>query len=373
MHARERGCNYGCTEAFSNDLIKCRRIVMSDGCIIANCMKIARSHFLYTPYKNDDIVDWYKVDGVANKASGICHYCTIDTLNAILEGNCLRFTDIRFLNDSTEFIEVISLIKQVLSREDYTSDFKNLLLNSDEIHELENYKQSYVGFSRRDHDYRKIDYHTYTCSFSTNSDSLSMWNYYATTAAGVNVVFDFAWNMFDGSEKTEVTIGEKLSNDIMLFRGLIVYSIEDKKKCITELLDRLAQIFEEAGSDLDKYKSYILYAFKEAINNMRCFFKNNSFDSENEYRVVLKIPEDLLQTETLTEGIKNKGVFKRGNILIPYVDYEFKPESIIRITINPYDKESDSMFELGIKNLLWMKELEKVKIIHSNIPIRKYD
>lgn len=344
---------------------------MFGGYIGSKCMAIARSHFLYTPYKNDDKVDWYKVDGVANKAAEICHYCTIDTLNAILEGSCLRFTDVRFLNDSTEFIEVISLIKQVLSREDYDSDFRNFILNSDVICELENYKQSYVGFSRRTYKYGRIDYHTYTCSFSTSNDSLSMWNCYATTDAGVNVVFDYAWNMFNGSEKTEVTIGEKLSNDIMLFRGLIMYSIEDKKKCIAELLDRLAQIFEEAKSDLDKFKNSILYAFKEAINNMRCFFKNESFRSEEEYRVVLKIPEDLLQTETCVEGIKNKGVFKRGNILIPYVDYEFKPESINRITINPYDKESDSMFELGIKNLLWMKKLEKVKIVRSNIPIRK--
>lgn len=346
---------------------------MSDGCIIANCMKIARSHFLYTPYKNDNIVDWYKVDGVANKAAEICHYCTIDTLNAILESSCLRFTDVRFLNDSTEFVDIVPLIKQVLISGNYSLDFRNLILSSDEFCKLEDYKQSYVGVSRRDHDYRKINYHTYTCSFSTNSDSLSMWNYYATTATGVNVVFDFAWNIFDGSEKTEVTIGEKLSNDIILFRGLIIYSIEDKEKCIAELLNRLSQIFEEAKSDLDKYKSYILYAFKEAINNMRCFFKNESFRSEEEYRAVLKIPEDILQADAFAEGIKNKGVFKRGNILIPYVDYEFKPESINRITINPYDKEPDSMFELGIKNLLWMKELEKVKIVRSNIPIRKYD
>lgn len=346
---------------------------MSDGYIISKCMAIARSHFLYTPYKNNDKVDWYTVDGVANKASEICHYCTIDTLNAILECNCLRFTDVRFLNDSTEFIEVIPLIKQVLSGEDYTPDFKNLILNSDEFRELENYKQSYVGFSRRDHDYRKIDYHTYTCSFSTSKDSLSMWNYYGSTAVGLNIVFDFAWNIFCGSEKTEVTIGEKLSNDILLFRGVVLYSIDEKEKCVAELLDRLAKIFEEAKSDMEKYKSIILYAFKEAINNMRCFFKNESFDSEREYRFVLKIPEDLLRKEPPIDSIKKKGVFKKGNILVPYVDYEFKPESIKGITINPYDKGPNSMFELGIKNLLWLKGIENVKIVPSNIPIRKYD
>lgn len=346
---------------------------MSDGYIRSKCMAIAQSHFLYTPYKKDAIVDWYTADRVANKASGICHYCTIDTLNAILEGNCLRFTDVRFLNDSTEFIEVIPLIKQVLSREDYTPEFKNFILNSDEIRALEDYKQSYVGFSRRTHDYREIGYHTYTCSFSTNKDSLSMWNYYGATTAGLNIVFDLAWNIFSGSEKKEVTIGEKLSNDVMFYRGLVIYSIDEKEKCVAELLDRLAQIFEEAKNNLEKYKSIILYAFKEAINNMRCFFKNESFDSEKEYRVVLKIPEDLLRKNTPIDSIKKKGVFKKGNILVPYVDYEFKLESIKRITINPYDKGPNSMFELGIKNLLWMKELENVKVVSSNIPIRKYD
>lgn len=55
------------------------------------------------------------------------------------------------------------------------------------------------------------------------------------------------------------------------------------------------------------------------------------------------------------------------------MDYEIRTESIERITVNPYDKESDSMFELGIRNLLWMKELEKVQIDHAYIPIRKYE
>ncbi len=159
----------------------------------------------------------------------------------------------------------------------------------------------------------------------------------------------------------------------MIYHGMILYSRDDKKKCVAELLNRLAEIFEEVGNDLEKYKGSILYAFKEAINNMRCFFKNESFRSEEEYRTVLKIPEDLLMAETIADEINAKGVFKKGNILIPYMDYKFKLESIKRITINPYEKENDSMFELGIRNLLWMKELENVKIVHSNIPIRKYD
>ena len=63
---------------------------------------------------------------------------------------------------------------------------------------------------------------------------------------------------------------------------------------------------------------------------MRCFFKNESFACENEYRIVLKIPE------------------------------EFRL------------REENSMFELGIRELLWQNKMEDVHIFSSGIPIRKY-
>lgn len=346
---------------------------MPDKCIYSRCMGIARSHFLNTPYKDLNTLDLFRPDGFANKASEICHYCTIDTLNAILDTSCLRFTDVRFLNDSTEFIEVIPLIKAVLNKGNYDPDFKDLILSSDEMCELKEYRQSYSGYSFRVHGFSQIAYHTYTCSFSTNDDSLSMWNYYATTTAGINIVFDFAWNMFDGSDESETNNVKILSNDIMIYRGVVLYSMADKKKCIAELLNHLADVFKDAKDEIEKYKAQILYAFKESINHMRCFFKNEAFSCEEEYRVVLKIPEELLQEQKPCGDIEKAGVFKRGNVLIPYIDYKFKKESIERITMNPLINEPNSMFELGIKNLLLINMLKNVEVFRSHIPIRKYD
>lgn len=159
----------------------------------------------------------------------------------------------------------------------------------------------------------------------------------------------------------------------MVYRGLVIYRTEEKEKCIAELANRLSQLYEDAGDGIEEYKGHILYAFKESINHMRCFFKNEHFKNEEEYRVVLKIPEEYLQEENCHGDIKGKGVFKRGNILIPYVDYKFQKESIERITMNPYIKDENSVFEMGIKNLMWMKKMEDIQIVHSNIPIRKYD
>ena len=67
----------------------------------------------------------------------------------------------------------------------------------------------------------------------------------------------------------------------------------DKQKCIKALLDNLYEVYLQEGT-IEKYQSHIQWAFKEAINNMRCFFKNDSFSCENEYRVILKIQEELL-------------------------------------------------------------------------------
>lgn len=340
--------------------------------IFAKCMGISMTHFLNILYNEQTNAEMYAPDGIANKASGICHYCTVDTLKEILNKGCLRFSDVRFLNDSTEFIEAISLIENVLLCDEYTLDFKKLILESTEMKELKEYRQSYMGFSRITHKYEQKIYRTYTCSFSTENDSLSMWNYYASSEEGVSIAFNDSWNMFEGSNKPEVNIGEKLKNDIIIYRGLIVYKNADKKKCIMGLLDELQKIYDEAKDDVEKYRGHILFAFKESINYMRCFFKNQSFECENEYRIVLKIPEELLLSHECRSDIIEKGQFKRGNILIPFVDYKFKKNSIEQIMINPFIKQENGMFELGIKELLWQNKMENVQIVPSSIPIRKY-
>ena len=54
----------------------------------------------------------------------------------------------------------------------------------------------------------------------------------------------------------------------------------DKQKCIKALLDNLYEVYLQEGT-IEKYQSHIQWAFKEAINNMRCFFKNDSFSFKN--------------------------------------------------------------------------------------------
>lgn len=46
--------------------------------------------------------------------------------------------------------------------------------------------------------------------------------------------------------------------------------------------------------------------------------------------------------------------------------------SLKRITLNPYVKEKESVFELGIRELSWQNKIHNVQIYRSAIPMRKY-
>ncbi len=344
---------------------------MFDVNIIRRCAQIAGSLFLNTPYTNNSYFGSSERN-LVNKDYGICHYCSISTLNQILTNECLRFTDVRFLNDSTELLEIIDLIHRTLKKEDYNKSFKDFLLNSSEMKELEEYKHLYKGVMFDDGEFKNVTYHTYTCSFSTNNDSISMWQYYADTASGVNVSFDVAGNIFPCKKLNYVNSMETLDNGIKMYRGIVLYKDNYKMECIKKLLDELYNVFKDFQNEIGIFKRYILHAFRESVYNIRCFFKNENFICEDEYRFVIKIPENLLRNAKECDSIYKTGVFQRGNILIPYVDYKFQKESIQSINMNPAIKEKNSIFELGIRHLLWLKQLEKVDIFPSSIPIRKY-
>ena len=196
---------------------------MTEAEVFASCLALSHCHFLDTPYEGNPFSD-----ELNSGASNVCHYCTIDTLLSIIEKQCLRFTDVRFLNDSTEFLEIIPLIEHVLTNGNYSSSFKQFFLQPSIIEDLKSYRQSYSAISNVDQTYKDMPYRTYTCSLSKNCDSLNMWNYYATSSAGVNIGFDFAWNMFEGSNSYKTNTGKRLSGDIWLSRGLVIYNNFDK-------------------------------------------------------------------------------------------------------------------------------------------------
>ena len=91
--------------------------------IEARLVGISLSNYLYYPYKDQSDRERYELSGVESKSYDLGHYCSIDVLKEIVEKGSLRFTDVRYLNDSTEFIEIIPQLKEALNTGDYSEQF----------------------------------------------------------------------------------------------------------------------------------------------------------------------------------------------------------------------------------------------------------
>lgn len=337
----------------------------------AKCLAISCSNYLNVPYKDLPIQKLYEIDGVANSATHICHYCNKDTLEKIVDNKCLRFTDIAYLNDFTEFKDAINILKYLIENESYSTEFKKFIINSGIISELEDYVQaySYKTHMLSEGQVQQIKYSTYTCSFSMEQDSLMMWNYYGKSANGVNVFFDHVWNIFEEIKDTNVNSGQVLSNNIGIFHGRIIYDNDEKMSVVSALLKDIYGLYTEKKDKLEKYKTFILSAFKESFNLMRSFFKNSCFHDEREYRVMLKIPESILKDEQNPSSIVRKGINEENSK--PYIDYRIDLNSIMTIVLNPYARnESSDKNILEIKEIFKRNSIDDIKVVYSNIPIR---
>ena len=351
---------------------------MDNAKLLAEILLIRNSDFIFMPFKKKDVLDYYKTNGLYDKANNICHYCSIDVLKSILQNQCLRFTDVRFLNDTTEFTEIMEIIPTIIKNSNYSQEFKNIFLDEELINTLKNYKQSYTRYHSTPNGYEAEDivYRTYTCSLSLSQDSLYMWNSYSS-GNGVNICFNHSWKILEGSSDSNPIEKNILENGIQICRAPVIYEYEDKEKCIVELLNRLNSIYEKSHEGFLYHKEILLDAYEIAVNNMRCFMKNINYKIENEYRFVLRIPETLLSKDIdeikKHSDIMDVNYFIRGNCLIPYVDYKINTDGIKHIVISPHNsKETKSTIMLGIDDLLKQKKLNDVKVYKSNIPSRNY-
>ena len=348
---------------------------MKNEFIESRCATLSNSHFLYAPYKEQTAMSYYAPSGIETMSSDLGHYCKIDILKEIIENGSLRFTDVRYLNDSTEFVEIIPWLKNVLIEKEYEEAFRTLLLEESVYDEIKNYIQSYVSYDADSQTYFAEPYRTYTCSLSCNTDSLFMWNNYADGNDGVCIVFSNACDMFNQLNKDTgiCNYSEKLDNNIIFNRGLVLYDIDIKKMCISSMMDALYDVYREAGDEALRYKKTIQSTYKSIVNNMRCFFKNPDYKREEEYRFMLCVPERYLLNLNKEEEIKT-GMFRRGRTLIPYIDMEICKESIDCIVVNPSIRLTDAneLIFQGINDLLWRNQLKSRSINCSKYKYREY-
>lgn len=281
----------------------------------------------------------------------VYHYTSGNAVLGILQNEkiVLWLTNADYLNDTTEgtaiFESVKIAAKSLFERKLLGQELYQRIVNIAVV-DTHDYPTFYDSKSDKKYhsDYKKCD--VYTMSFSTNSDSLPMWNYYAGNG----------------------------------------YCLHFNKKCLQRLFLKQFECFCEIrpikysrniAKNLEKELSGIVenQNAEDAIQNIkdylaieRYFYKDEAFAYENEYRLLLAVPQKSEQTFE----IKFK---EKSGYIIPFIEVELTDWNQILgmvkgITIGPLaSKElSSKSVKLLLENRGYCFAAQNIQ--NSNIPVR---
>lgn len=292
----------------------------------------------------------------------VYHYTSPDGFKSIIENQTLRFSRYDCLNDYKDSEVAKELFPICLDE----------MLRDDEINRDYYEKYKAVNFAlmscfERGHSLYYVSGKPYICCFSMNQDSLQMWQYYTKGGnyEGYNIGFD---------------LGEIHSNFYRFMRtGKVFYDKDIQKKNIKHSIKLIYDCDLENTKDYGK-PFYSVDQLSSEIAMLGCFFKNKSYEGENEVRAVVIIPDDYQYREHYWQSYIEckekypdiKYRFFHG-MMIPYFDLYFNKDCLKCITIGPITSNKDESAKKNkeIVGLFLYEQLErKIDLKVSNIPLR---
>ena len=316
------------------------------------------------------------------RAKSVYHFTSIGGLESILRNKTLRFTNIKYMNDKDEIIAGLDSIAKDCNA-------------SDEVREQMRLAITNLGMQ------------LFVCCFSLKEDSLPMWNYYTKeiNSQGYNIEFDdkklvesilrsnpvldgcsFSFGNVDYSKDNDSEYSHILTNGLLSSMEVAISKIflavvtEMSKKQASGIDQSALRELEKKVSDsereqkLDNLPVYVYQGEqcsfeKAALSDCLSFIKRDCFNQESEFRIVISVPDELL------DKLSEMGVYKfrAGNgILIPYIELKFSENAVKSITISP-TVQSD-LVESSIRDFLQYCKYNAPDfsnfIKHSNIPVR---
>jgi hypothetical protein len=299
------------------------------------------------------------------------HYTSLEGFQGIVRQQALWATDIRYLNDVSEFIHASELFKEQISkRQAGASNAESVFLGqaTDLIENVYSLSQTKV----------------FVTSFSTSNDQLSQWRAYGSGAKGVSLGFNLR-RLQIAEAKTSASV---FAPCIYSNRQKIAM-IDSWLDAYLELLHQMLAIRESAAKDIpipfkdgvlnDDYLSMIgseiTFGLIEMIldaGRLCALMKHESFSEEKEWRLVI--------AESRTRSIPSP--YPRLSrvgfaTLIPYISIPLRPNELrkrdvknritaVKVGPNP---DSDRAVD-AIREFLETNHLVDVEISVSRIPFR---
>lgn len=256
----------------------------------------------------------------------VFHYTDINGLLGIIESGCVWATHVSRLNDSSEYLLGIKIVRDFVQR--------NMPRSSRPLIE------------KALSELKKVD--TYIACYSTEHDLLSQWRAYSGSSVGYSMGF---------ATGEMATLDDKLPplEQVIYQKNIAESTLGKLLKEIDDFLNKNTFGEVEVG--------YILGMLQATLNNVACIIKHHKFEEESEFRHIYQPGATSLNLETN---------FRHGSFgLTPYVKIHFLKEKRLplkTVTIGPC---KDFVLEnTSLKALLSKYGYEDVEVLNSEIPLR---
>jgi hypothetical protein len=283
----------------------------------------------------EKIVEFPKIADIMN----IYHYTRIESLKSIIENSELWASNSIFLNDKEEVFYAYNRLKNTINEKYERQRFINML------NELK----------------QKIDFiinRMYIISFSTNKDSIPLWQEYSA-GDGYNIKFDIK-----GIIENDTVSVIDMNEEKIIIKNVIYDKVEYNEERIDEFINNYIKIYNRIKkSDLSSDKKKMLrnklnyyFSFKSLL------IKNKTYFVEEEFRIIVIIPDPTTKNKCEKFRIAR-------NILVPYIRIKIKRDGFIsEVSTGP--RNNIDIGQLSIQRFLISNGIKRVKILKSKIPWR---
>ncbi len=271
----------------------------------------------------------------------IYHYTSAAGMLGILTNENLWFTRWDSLNDTSENLIVHDCIEEALNKYAHEPQFVEYVREINEV-QRDSKKKGY------------IDRDLYLASFSSNADSLALWNCYSKNAQsdGYCIGFD----------------NPNLFSDYPVILAKVLYDKEEQMNVVHHVLKRLFRIYDSyiknPNTLHDTYRE-VGKAFDFVFEDIGIFFKHSAFKGEEEVRVSIRKYDDDEKLKSIVPQIRESRA-----LLIPYLEIPFDKALVKSVTISPTLADRPILPDLqALKTKLGMG----FDILQSQIPYRHVD
>lgn len=261
------------------------------------------------------------------------HYTDLNAVHSILDTHKIRMTDIRYLNDKTEYRRGLQILEKA-SHEVFNQNRRY----SKEI--AETVKEWFPKVFKELSDIEYAEEMFYVASFSKSSDTLSQWRSYGMFAIGLDV--DKLLNRVSSLINEMRRVEKKL----LKVDFLECHYINDESIAIQTAIDliyakplMIMDNWWQADGPPDR-NQHLYKDLKEIISRLATTFKHPSFSEEEEVRLVIS---DEIVSQRINFRVKN-------NVLIPFYELDLSPDVFTGVKIGPVENQKLSEQSLDIYN-----------------------